>query len=98
MVIDRRIDVAVSDDQVIPAIVIVIEKACTPSQERDSRFAQTGLKGNVREVTLAFIVVEHVRIVGKVRDVKINSAVVVVISNRQSHPRLLAAVFIQGDA
>src|SRR5215813_3695480 len=82
-------------DQVAPPVVIVVDKCGSPAEKGDCRLADAYLKRNVGEICVTVVSVERVRIVGKVRDMKIHAAIVIVIADRQAHTRLLAAVFVQ---
>ena len=42
--------------------------------------------------------IQNIRVVRKIGDVKINTAIVVIVTNSYAHARLLATVLVQGNA
>jgi hypothetical protein len=52
------------------------------------------LKSDVRKIAAALIAIEHVGIVGEIGDVKINTVVVIVVSDGEAHACLFAPVLV----
>ena len=93
-----RVDVAVGDDEVEPAVVVVIGEGGPPAEERDARTGDARRIADVREEALAVVVVEDVVVVGEVRDVEVVAPVVVVVADGHAHVGLLAPRLVQGRA
>ena len=98
MFVNGWIDMPVHDHQIFPAVVVVIQKACAPAQKRNRHLAESGLESHVSKIAGAIIVIQDIRVVGKISDMKIDAAVIVVITNCQSHPCLLATIFVECNA
>src|SRR5438132_2924876 len=98
MIVNRRIDVPVRDDQIFPSVVIIIEKACAPTQKWNCQLTQPSLEGHVREISITVVVIQYIRIVRKICDMKIKLAVVVIISDSETHTSLLATVLVKREA
>src|ERR1700682_250018 len=82
---------AVGGKQIAEAIVVEIQKHGSPTHIRMGGVVQPGFSGHVVEhVTLIFV--ESVVIVGIRRDKNVGFAIVVVVSDRQSHVGLLRSV------
>jgi hypothetical protein len=79
------IDMPVGIEQVFPSVVVVIQKECCPAEIGNGAFADTRLKGNIAEQSLSIVVVQHVIIIGKGRDVEVGSPVVIVIARGNAH-------------
>src|SRR6185369_4525501 len=93
--ISSRINMSIHNEQVEPAIVVIIDKTRAPTQKRNRNFTKSGLKRYVCEIVVAVVVIKNVRIVREVGDMKIDAAVVVIITDGETHSRLFAAILIQ---
>ena len=92
----ERVDVAVGDDQVQPAVVVVVDERVPPAQEGDARARHSRGKAHVGEEAAAVVVVEDVVVVGEVRDVDVVASVVVVVADGHAHVGLLEAQLVEG--
>src|SRR6185437_3693158 len=93
-----RIDVSIDDENVEQAVVVEVEEAGSPGQKRDSSVAQPGLIGHIGKISAPVILIESLVIVGKSCGEKIDFAVAVVISDADSHGRLLASIFAERES
>src|SRR5689334_425066 len=91
------INVSVGDENVRPAIVIIIEETSTPAQVFDVR-AESSVERPKAKVSIALIAVEVRHVVLKVCLQDIQPAVTVVISGGDSHTRLLAPILVIREA
>src|SRR5436305_11626273 len=79
ILVHRRIDMSVGNQNIFPTVVIEIYKARAPSQKWNCSLALSRLKSNISPVTTAVVVKQDVRVVRKVCDVEINAVIIVVI-------------------
>src|SRR5438552_1490186 len=98
MIINGRIDMAVSNDQILPPVIVVIKKTRAPTEKRNRNFAQAGQKGHIGEIPITVVVIQNIRIIRKVRDVKINLTIVVIVSDGDTHSGLFPPILIKRDA
>src|SRR5260370_41247228 len=85
-------------EDVFPAIVIEIKKSEAPSQKWDCDFSNARLKCHIREVRSTFILIESEVVVGEIRDVEGELAVIRIIANRQTHGGLFEAILVQRES
>src|SRR5439155_27075450 len=97
VVFELRIDVAVSDENVRPTVVVIIEKASAPAQVFQVE-AKFGVEGPEAEGPVALIVVEVRHIVLEVSLQNIEPPVGIVVSGRNADPCLLAPVLVIPNA
>src|SRR5712692_252415 len=71
-----RINMAVNHEEIKPSIVVVIEKTVPPTDEWNRGSCDTCLVAHVREAVVAVVAVEHLVVVTKVGNQKIDLAVV----------------------
>src|SRR5207244_2151097 len=90
-----RVHVTVGNEHIQPTVIIKIYEVRAPPQEWNRRLAVSGLEGDIREIAVAIVVIERIRVIRKVRDVHVQLAIIIVIANRQTHPSLLLAVFVE---
>src|SRR5690349_17145868 len=81
----------IASENVRPAIVIKVQKACTPA-EKACISAQTGLKCDVFEVPAAEIAIQARGIPGKIRLYNVQLAVPVDVGSGNPHARLRLSV------
>ena len=79
VVLERPVEIA-GDEQIEPAVVVVIEEA---GARAPSAGGDAGLPGDVGERAVPVVAIERVAAVA--RDVEIREAVVVVVSHRDAH-------------
>ena len=82
-------------DQIQPTVIVIIQEAGAPTKKRKCDLAESGEISHVSEIRIAVIVIKHIRIVREIRDLETDPARVIVITDRNSHPRLLASVLVQ---
>jgi hypothetical protein len=98
VLVHLRVDVAVDHEEVEPAVVVVVEKAVAPADKGNGGLGDSGLVADVGKARVAVVVVEHLIVVAKVGDEKIEQAVVLVVARGNAHGGDLAAVLVQREA
>src|ERR1700744_3642750 len=95
VVVDFGIDMTVDLDDVLPSVVVIIDKPATP---RDVTIVNPnpGGKGDVAEGSVAVVVVQVARVIGKVGLEDIEPSVTVVVRDGDAHPGLFVAVVVVG--
>ena len=88
----------VDDQQINPAIVVIIKKLRAPTDIRKTNGCYLGRVGNIRKRTFTVIVIESVVVVIEISNKHIQSLVVIVVTQSHPHAALLAAVFIHGQS
>src|SRR5215472_1312397 len=91
------IDVAISDQDVDPAIVVKIDEADTPAKEARV-FSEAGLKGLVFENQIADVAIKAGSVAGEIRFYHVEVAVAIVVGGRDAHSRLRLSVRAIGGA
>src|SRR5258708_15572388 len=86
------------DEQVFPAIVVVIEKVCAPAGESQSGVTHAGRVGHIAKRAGALIAKQHIALVGEIRHDDIGQAIVVVVAEVDSHACEGLAVFVVAHA
>ena len=89
--LDLGIDVAIAQQNVGPAIVVVVDEAATPA-EILRMYAQSRLERCVLKVPLAEIVIQRRRVAREVSLHNVEIAVEIVIGGRDAHAGLRLAV------
>src|SRR5216684_6417043 len=95
--LDFRVDVAVANENVGPAVVVEIEKAAAPA-EILGVFAEAGLVGGIFEIGATEIAVERRSVAGEIGFDEIEIAIEIVIGGRDAHAGLGLAVGAEGTA
>src|SRR5579863_3292028 len=94
--VDARVNMAVGDKKILPAVVVVIDEAGAPSQKRNGYFGNAELIADIRETSISFVLVQRVVVVRENRVVCVQTAIVLVIAERDSHRCGFAPVLIEG--
>src|SRR5437660_11515664 len=92
MLVNLRIHVAIGDEDVLPAIVIKIEKLYAEGKKRNADWPKVRRAGHVGEFAVVVVVVEVVAVVGEIRFNDVGPAVVVVVGGVNAHASLLFAI------
>src|SRR5208283_1203460 len=95
--VEVGIDVAVGDDDILPAVVVEVEEADAPADVLGVD-GEAGLGGDLGETNLAEVAVEVGDVAGEIGLDDVEPAVVIVIGGRGAHAGLLMAVLVIGDA
>src|SRR5208282_3879090 len=90
-----RIYVSIDLEKVLPAIVVVVEKAAAPGDVLVVN-ANSGGKGNIVECSIRVVVVEIAGVIGKIRFENVEPAVTVVVGHSHTHSGLLMAILAIG--
>src|SRR6266568_1959693 len=86
------------NEEILPAIIVVIEQVRAPTGKSESGSAQARRVGHIPEAAVAVVAKEVITFVGKIRNHNIRAAVVVVIAEVGPHPGKRFAVLIVGNA
>ena len=87
-----RVYVAVGDEDVGPAIVVVVEKLRAKAQIRIADRSNARRAGHVSELAVAIVVIEIVFIVGEIGLHYVGPAVAIVVRGINAHAGLFVAV------
>src|SRR5229473_387877 len=93
-----RIDVAIGVENVFPAVVVVIEESRAPAKKGNRHSSYARQKAHIRKISITFILVKRIVVVGKRCDVQRQMPAVVIISDAQPHGGLFAPVILQCKA
>src|SRR5260370_8730769 len=88
----------VRDKEVEPTVIVVVEKASTEAENIFCRTGDACLIANFFKGTLSVVVPDMVRRFLKIRDIKIEPAIVVVIAKRDTHGSHGTAACSEGHA
>src|SRR5437588_64858 len=77
------------------ALLMTTSSRPSPSKKWKGDLSQPSEISHVSEIRIAVVVIKHIRIVRKIRNLKTDPPRVIVIADRYSHPCLLAPVFVQ---
>src|SRR6267378_6923327 len=89
--------VALRDEKIFPAIVVVIQKANAPSGVQHGGARHAGAEAGVGETGVAIVLVESVALVGEIRDDQVRPSVIVVVGEVNAHAGVGAAVAVDRD-
>src|SRR5207302_1146123 len=94
IVISLRVSVAVGNEQIDPAIVVVIEELSSPAHVRKTYLGHCGLVGNIRERVLSDVAVKDIVFIVEVGNENVEPSVVVIVTHCDAHAPLLGAVSV----
>src|SRR5437667_4270090 len=97
MLINLRIHMAVGDGNVLPAVVVEVEKFYAEAKKRNTDWPKVRRADHVSEFAMVVVVVEIVAVLGKVRFDDVGPPVVVVVSGVNAHAGLFFAVGAVGS-
>src|SRR6266478_7735280 len=86
------------NEEVLPAIIVVIEQVRAPTRNSESRSTQARRIGHIPEAAVAVVVKEVIAFVGKIRDDNIRATIIVEIAEVDAHPGKRFAVLFVGNA
>src|SRR5579864_8478694 len=86
---------SISDENIEQAVIVEVQKTCSPFQKRNCRLDQSRLIGDVGEYSVSLILEEHAVVVGKIRNVEIDFPVAVVVADADAHRRHRPAIFCE---
>ena len=98
MRIHLRIHVTISHKDVFPSVVVVVEESNPKPQKGHTDGGETRGAAEIVEGPVAVVVIEVVRVVGKICFHQVQPSVVVVIAKIHTHAGLLASVSAEGDS
>src|ERR1700687_590995 len=86
------------NEEVLPAIIVVVEQVRAPTGKSESRAAHARLVGHILKGAVAIVLIEVIALVGKIGDNDIWVAVVIEVAEVGAHPGKRFAVLIVGNA
>src|SRR5260221_257785 len=86
------------NEEILPAIIIVVEQVRAPAGKGDSRGAQTRLIRDIAKGAIAIVVKKEIALVGKIGNDNIRAAVIVEIAEVRAHACKRFAVLVIADA
>ena len=95
MLVHLGIDMAVDDQQILPAIIVVVEEAIAEADKGNGRLGDAGLVAHVGKIPVTVVLEQNVIVVGKVGVDDIETAVVQVIAGGNAHVRNLAPALVE---
>src|SRR5262245_29653398 len=95
--LDLRVDVAIDQEQIEPAVEIEIEEADTPAEPARVE-ADAAREGAVLAQAVAAVRVERRRVAGEIGLEDVDRAVAIVVAEREPHPGLRLAVLAVSTA
>ena len=96
--LDVVLDVPVGQEDVGPAVEVVVEEERTEGEGEQAGPAHAGRGRGVHEEALALVVVEARHLVGEVADDQAGEAAAVVVGGVDAHGPARAPVLVEGDA
>src|SRR4030088_3502158 len=98
IVISLRVGVAVGNEQIDPAVVVVIEELGSPADISKAYRSHSGFEGNVRERIGANVAVKNIVFIVEVGDEYIEPSIVIIVTQRDAHASLFGAVSVDRHA
>ena len=92
-----RVHVAVCDEKIFPAVVVIIQEARSEPQILGVN-TESGLHAGIVECAIAVVAVQNCDLVGEVGPRDVKPAVTIVIANCNAHPGECDAILIEGTA
>src|SRR5262249_5547043 len=92
MLVHLRIDVPVSNKNILPAIVVEIKKLDPEGKKRNTDRPKIRGASHVSKLAVPIVVVEIVAVIGKIRFHDVWPAVVVIVGGIHTHSGLLFAI------
>src|SRR5260370_12081262 len=83
--LDLRIDVAVGNKQIKPAIVVKVEKASAETEDVVGGYGDTNLIADFLETAFAVVMPDVIGRLLEIGDVKVRPPVVFVVATRHAH-------------
>src|SRR5262245_5500177 len=82
--------------KILPAVVVIVEEYSSPSHVRKA-VPHARFRGYVNKETVSQVAVESVGVLCEVCNEEIQVAIIIIVSNRDTHTRLFDPVFINGN-
>ena len=91
---DLRVDVTVGYKQIGPAVVIIVEEFCSPTDIGKTNGRNFSCIGNVGEGIGPVVMIKSVVVVVEIGYEQIKPPIVIIVADRHPHASLFAAIFI----
>src|SRR5207249_8225895 len=88
--------VALGDEEIFPAIVVIVEETDAPPRVGHGEAGDTGSEAGVSKSGVAIVLVEGVALVGEIRDDQIGPAIVIIIGEIYNYASVSLAVDVIG--
>src|SRR6202022_476937 len=89
--------VALGNDEIFPAVIVIIEEASAPAGVKHGDAAQTRTEAGVGETSVATVLVQGVALVSQVGDKEVGPAIIIIVGEIDAHAGEGATVAIDGD-
>src|ERR1700722_4144423 len=89
--------VALGNQEVLPAVIVVVEKNGNPAGVRHADLSQTGGEAGIVEGAIAIVLIQSIALIGKVGDEKVRPAVVIVVGEVDAHAGKRTTVAVHRD-
>src|SRR5262245_42714049 len=96
--LDVFLDMTISDENVEPAVKIVIEKETAENQREKAVSSDFRTWGFVDEQTIAFVVIEREHLIGEIRNHHAGKSGAVIVCGCDTHARARDAIFVVGNS
>src|SRR6185503_795960 len=63
LAVNRRVNMAVGNQDILPTVVVEIYEVCAPTQERISLLTMSRLKSHICKIPVTVVVVENIRVI-----------------------------------
>src|SRR5258708_30584925 len=93
--LDGVFDVAIGDENIGPAVVVVIEEETAKTERDQGGAAHFGLRRFVDEQAVALVVIERDHLVGEVADDDAEAAAAVVVGGVDAHAGASDSIFAE---
>src|SRR5579862_217068 len=88
----------IHDEKVIPTVVVVVDEADAPAEERDGDVGDTNAITNVSKRGVAVVAIENLEIVGEICEGHVRTPVIEVASDAEAHAGDFASILVEGEA
>src|SRR5262249_10354050 len=89
--------VTLRHEKILPAVVVVVEKASAPAGIRKRRASHAGGAGDVREDAASAVLKQHVALIGKIGHEDIGAPVIVVVGEIDAHSGKRPSIVVEAD-
>src|SRR5580704_13539388 len=88
---------ALSDEEIFPAVVIVVEEAYPPSRVSHGHLANASRVAGIAEGAVSVVLVERVALIRQVGDDNVRPSIVIVIGKIHAHASVGSAIQVDRD-
>ena len=88
---------ALGNEKIFPAVVVVIQKANTPPGVQHGGASDAGAETGVSKSGVAIVLIERIALVCKIGDDQVGPAVIVIVGKIDAHAGVGPAVAVNGN-